>query len=296
MVRGQRWVLQTYLRLRDAGLDVELVGDVPRRGVLVFHACEKNVLRVRMPRGSRVFLVGIRADARPLTIADLEVLQNGRFANSPRRRYLPYWPQPGLLPRSPERGTRVERVAFKGWTDNLHPDFLNGAWAAELAARGMGWINHSLPFRAADGQATVDWHDYRDVDVVVALRPDPESPHVRKPASKLTNAWQAGVPALLGPEYAYREFRTSDVDYVEIRSVEEALRALDRLRTDPATYEAMVDNGRRRGAAFTVERVIDAWRELLEVVVPELGPRGRRAPYWTRSTLRRVEGFFRERG
>jgi len=288
MVRGQRWVLQTFLRLREAGMDVELVGEVPRSGVLVFHACEKRVLRERLPRGARLTLVGIRADARPITIADVELLQNRRFAYGSRRVFVPYWPQPGLVPRDPRRGARVERIAFKGFEENLHPDFLAPAWSSWLEEHGMRWVLHSTRFRGSSAGVGVDWHDYHDVDVVVALRPDPESPQHRKPASKLCNAWQAGVPALLGPEHAYRELRRSELDYTEIRSSEDAKRALERLRAEPQLHQAIVANGRRRGEALTVERIVEAWRELLEVVVPSLGPPGRRPPYWLRSATRRI--------
>jgi hypothetical protein len=289
MVRGQRWVLQTFLRLRGAGLDVELVDEVPRSGVLVFHGGEKLILRKRLPRRAQLTLVGIRGDKRPITIADVEVVQNHRFAAGARRVFVPYWPQPGLITRDPRRGARVEGIAFKGFDENLHPDFRAPAWSTWLEAHGMHWLHHSTLYRGSSGAGTVDWQDYRGVDAVVALRPEPESPQHRKPASKLCNAWLAGVPALLGPEHAYRELRRSELDYIEIRSSEDARRALERLRSDPGLYRAMVENGRQRGKAFTVERVVEAWRELLEVTVPGLGPPGRRLPYWLRSATRRVD-------
>lgn len=47
------------------------------------------------------------------------------------------------------------------------------------------------------------WHDYREIDVVVALRPKSTKKHFCKPATRLYNAWIAGVPAILPNESAY---------------------------------------------------------------------------------------------
>jgi hypothetical protein len=47
------------------------------------------------------------------------------------------------------------------------------------------------------------WHDYSTDDLVLAVRDLTEKDALVKPASKLVNAWIAGVPALLGPEPAF---------------------------------------------------------------------------------------------
>lgn len=65
-----------------------------------------------------------------------------------------------------------------------------------------------------------EWHDYQHVDAVLAIRDCPPVVLATKPASKLINAWKAGVPALLGPEPAYRELRTSPLDFLEAASAE----------------------------------------------------------------------------
>ena len=70
-----------------------------------------------------------------------------------------------------------------------------------------------------------------------------------KPASKLVNAWAAGVPAMLGPEPAYRELRSSPLDFLETPAAEAVLDAIDRLRGEPGLYAAMAENGLRRAAS-----------------------------------------------
>ena len=52
---------------------------------------------------------------------------------------------------------------------------------------------------------------------------------------------------------------------------------------------------RLREVGMDVERIVEAWRELLEVVVPSLGPPGRRPPYWLRSATRRIGALVHAR-
>jgi hypothetical protein len=89
-----------------------------------------------------------------------------------------------------------------------------------------------------------------------------------KPASKLTNAWAAGVPAILSPELPYRELRRSSLDYLEARSGAEALEAIDRLVSDPALYSAMVANGLERAREFHSDCLTGRWAEALWQTVP----------------------------
>ncbi len=276
MRRGQRWVLQTYLRLRQAGYPVRLTGRPPDEGTLVYHRKHQKALKKQLNGHYDVTLLGIRGDRKECYLAHFEVVQNGRWADERQRFYIPYWPQPGLLPRDPSRGTSMRRITFKGFDLNLHPYFFSDEWRAWLEDHDMEWVHHSIPHGPSESQGVgVDWHDYREIDAVLALRPPPKKPHGRrghteKPASKLLNAWHAGVPAILGPEYAYRELRQSEVDYLEISTPEEARAAVLRLRHEPDLYHAMAENGRRRAVEFGAERILTQWSELLFRRVPHL--------------------------
>jgi hypothetical protein len=271
---GERaWVLQTYLRLARAGFPVRLAGTPPGAGIVVFHAKHEGELRRQRRRLGDVVLVGIRADNREPLIADFEVVQNGCFADGRRSFYIPFWPQPGLLPRDPSRGAGIRRIAFKGFEQNLHPDFRSPGWRELLAARGIEWEVDAVPFAgAATDRFGTDWPDFREVDLVLAVRPPDRRLWTSKPATKLFNAWLAGVPALLGPEYAYRELRRSELDYLEVGSLAEAKAAVLRLLERPDLYRAMVDNGRTRGVEFTVEATLRRWVDLLTVQIPALVP------------------------
>jgi hypothetical protein len=291
LVRGEHaWTLQTYLRLRRAGYPVEISGDPIPGGILVFHAKHEDAL-LRNARGlGATVLVGIRADNREPPSADFQVVQNHVFAHPHERFYVPLWPQPGLLPRDPGRAARIERVAFKGFEGNLDGDFLRPRFRDLLAARGIEWSYDAVDFRDAGRHAALDWHDFRSVDLVLAVRPSSVAGHASKPATKLTNAWLAGVPALLGPEPAYRELRRSDLDYVEVRSHDEAIRAVDRLLESPDLYRAMVERGRERAPAFTAGAIVPLWAELLFERIPALANERslRSVPLRARALLRRV--------
>ncbi|MCE3283962.1 MAG: hypothetical protein K0R70_218 [Steroidobacteraceae bacterium] len=274
-----RWVVQPYARLRARGWDVTLGSDVPSAGLVVYHKethCE--VLR-RVPRGGHPVLIACRADFRSADEADFEVVQNGCHADSVRVFFVPFWPQPGLIPRDPARGHTVENVAFKGHIGNLTPELRGPEFQQFLERHGMRFMLDTLGERDASVPVPAAWHDYSAVDVVLALRPAGNREHTHKPATKLYNAWLAGVPAILSPDYAFRELRRQALDYIEVDSVADACQALLRLRNDPQLYAAMVANGLERGRDFSASAITDRWEKLLFETLPPLVAQ---RPQWQR--------------
>ena len=294
-VRGEHiWTVQTFLRLLRAGLPVSLADRAAADGLVVFHVKERRALLRTVPRGADLLLVGIRADNRESGLGDIEVVQNGRFADGRRRIFIPHWPQPGLVPRDPSRGDVLRTAAFKGFAGNLAEPFRSAAWREFLGRRGIEWVFDAPEFEH-DGshEAPVAWWDYSGVDLVVAVREAEPRGHTAKPAAKLCNAWQAGVPALLGPEYAFRELRRSNLDYLEVASLAEAEAAVARLQEEPGLFRAMVENGRRRAVEFSVPAILERWRALLFDELPAFAgtPRGwllRRWPARLKIPLRRL--------
>jgi hypothetical protein len=121
------------------------------------------------------------------------------------------------------------------------------------------------------------WHDFSDLDVVLAVRRfqpenDPTWADVQgewKPATKLYNAWQAGVPAILGREPGFQAERCTPLDYLEVDSLEQTLAALEQLKQDVTLRQEMVRNGKLRARDTVPEVRVRQWREfLLEVAVP----------------------------
>ena len=254
------WIVQSYLRLReplrDAGMTPTISDHFLPGCVNIAHRDSLNRLTVPYHRS---YIVGIRADRPPLAACQWEVEQNELESGRPRARYLPPWPQPGLIPRDATRGTRIERIAYFGRTSAAPAWFYDHAFHDALGRLGVA-------FEIRDDQ----WFDYADVDLVLAHRIEAATMLQHKPASKLINAWLAGTPALLADEPAFAQLKRSALDYIAIETPQDVIAAVDRLRASPAEYLAMVDNGRCRGAVFSVQATKLRWtRFLLDEVVPD---------------------------
>jgi hypothetical protein len=248
------WIVQTYLQLKRRGHDVRIVSDFVRGAICVVHFAQLRIRDLTFD----CYVVAVRADRPPVWICEERIVQNPEIAPGPRDHYVPYWPQPGLVPRDPARGCAVRRVGFAGRRRNLAERFR--APEFEAALNGLG-----LEFVLREER----WWDYSDLDVVLAVRDGRPEFLATKPASKLVNSWLAGCPALLGPEPAFAALRRSPLDYVEVSTPERALAELRRLRDDPGVFRAMVENGRTRGREFDAEHVVRRWEQLLAGPVAE---------------------------
>jgi hypothetical protein len=247
------WIAQTYLLLKEplrvAGVEARFGDRFPPRGLCIAHRDDLN----KFTSGAqRAFVVAVRADRPPVCIGERVIVQNNVAPDTPRQRFLPLWPQPGLLPRDPNRGDRLGTMAYFGREGALPSWFRETRFVDALAQCGVRFeIRHDA------------WHDYRDVDLALAYRLESRSMLRVKPATKLANAWLAGVPALMGDEPAYRALRQSELDYVPVASADDVIAAVRALESDRARYRAMVDNGFRRGREFSVDATATRWLDFL---------------------------------
>lgn len=262
------WIGQTYLRLKRAGHPVMLSAVVPASGIVVAHADHVPALLCMRSWSAALTIVAARADRPSQPYADVEVVQNAGSAIGDKVFHIQHWPQPGLVARDPARGDAVRTVGFKGTVGEMAPEFGSRAWAEGLQQRGIEWRCDAVEWGGNAATYQTSWNDYRDTDVVVAMRKDLSHLHTKKPASKLINAWLAGVPAILGPEQAYRELRRSELDYIEVASASEAAMALARLESDPALYRAMVENARVRASQVGADACTRVWARLLFETIP----------------------------
>jgi hypothetical protein len=199
----------------------------------------------------------VRADRPEVFVSDHVIVQNGIGAHEGDH-FVPLWPQPGLVPRLRSRGERVMRMAYAGRTGASPDWFFADAFHHALRKRGVVFDIRERK-----------WNDYRDVDLAIAARVAAAGMLAVKPATKLYNAWLAGVPMLAAPEPAYRELRRSPLDFIEVHSADDVLRAIDRLRADGRLYRAMVDNGRERARDFGVDAIRTRWLTLIDrTIVP----------------------------
>jgi hypothetical protein len=254
------WIVQTYLRLRDPLRRADIlptIGDALVPGCI--NIAHRDSLNRLLTPYHRSYVVGIRADRPPLHSCNWEIAQNDLAPKRSRMRYLPLWPQPGLITRDAARGSRIERIAYFGRTSSAPAWFYDGAFAGELSRLGV-------TFEIRDEQ----WFDYGQVDLVLAHRIEAATMLRHKPASKLVNAWLAGTPALLADEPAFARLKRSELDYIAIETSRDVVAAVRELRKLPALYLAMVENGLGRGAAYSVHATKERWlRFILDDVVAD---------------------------
>ena len=250
------WVLRTCDQLRRAGLPATLAAEQRADAVNIVYVRDFG----RRARRRDAFAVVPLSDAHYTMLADFRIFQNGLWRAGNKGWTIWHWPQPATMPRDPGRGDRVERLVYKGRLANPDPAFRSETFRARLAELGVELVTDGF-FSGVGGHQ--DWSDYTTADLVLAVRSLTPYDARKKPASKLVNAWFAGVPAILGPEPVFREQRRSAEDFIEVRAPGEALDAVARLRESPELYRVMVRNGRARSAEFTEARLKRMWRDAL---------------------------------
>ncbi len=242
------WTVQTYFELKRRGYNVAYVAHMVPDAICVAHY--DDIWLKELP--FRTFIVASRPDRPAAPLAHIRIVQNKLAVHGPDDFFMPHWTHPGLLPRAVARGHRIEQITYAGVAYNLKSEYRDADFRRRLDELGM-----RLEIRETD------FHDYRNVDVVLAVRPGTLYDINLKPASKLQNAWLAGCPAVLGPESGFQQYRQSDLDYIEVATPDEALAAFQRLKKEPGLFQQMVENGLRRGQDYTHEAIAQRWIDLL---------------------------------
>lgn len=261
---GCVWTLQTYLYLNDYGFPCKLVETMPDEGIVLSH---RDYLENSFQPSAKLLLVCLRADVDRHPYAQLHVVQNPyqsipkRFMTLWESHFIPFWPQPSIIPRDPKRGDTFENIAFFGNEPCLISEFRNQAWDDQVESLGLQFQKKVK---------NDEWHDYFTTDVVLAMRRFGREKSFRdKPASKLYNSWHAGVPAILNYESAFRAERKSDLDYLEATSLEEVISSLKQLRDSKELRLSMVENGLIRAKETQPDVMIARWQSFFtDVAVP----------------------------
>ena len=257
------WTIQTWMQLRERGYRCNLVSTIPDQGIILSHS---DFWDPDLVPSDRQFFVEIKPDRKQsLRHAHFTIVQTPsdplcRDSAEGPVGSVNYWPQPNLIPRDSGRGHSVEHAYYLGNPNNFSPKV--GEVRGELSKLG---IEFKMPPRPL-------WHDYTEADLIIAVRRGgavqsngtTHSYLSTKPANKLTNAWLAGVPAILSPEPSFLGLRESELDFLPASNVEEITSAARRLKEDKDLYLAMVENGRRRGSTHSAKAVADQWIALLD--------------------------------
>jgi hypothetical protein len=259
---------ELYVRLRAAGRSVTLGPAQPDHGVVVVFARSLRPLTAQRALlgglGSKP-LIMIRSDIDPdwrtrLT-PDIEVMPYASAVASPSQTWIPALPQRGMIHRSVERFGCIRTVGFKGNPQNL-PEFMRErAWVQALEAIGLRWLPDA-PQRGDGSDHT--WHDFSGMDVAVCLRAEDVGRRSWKPATKLINAWCAGVIPLVGPEPGYLDLVTPNKDAFLVANESDVIAALRRLVSDPELVQATERAIEQRAKDFATDAVLDQWWALFQ--------------------------------
>ena len=253
------WCYLTYRRLAMSGYGgIGLSNAIDPEAINVVHSGHLNELW----QDRRAFVVSAQADHAQRFGAQFHIVQNRRQAAA-NSVWIHHWPQPGLIARTSPI-TRVRRVAYIGLTYNGNLALDEAAWRARFAAQGF-------EFHAPEMQ---QWHDFSQFDACVAIRSFDRRTYRSKPASKLFNAWHAGVPLIAGHDSAYCQVGHPGEDYLVASSMPEVLDWLLRLDRDGEFRDGLVANGRRRAAEFGNAEIVRLWIAALE------GPIAKRFELW----------------
>jgi hypothetical protein len=268
------WIVQTYMRLKEVGFSCKIVEKIPDQGIVIAH---RIAIPIDAKPSSQSLWVIIKGDQNPHPYAQICIVQNAHEVIAPRwqiqsvreeryllpgyRYYMPHWPQPGIIPRNSARGEKFENIAYFGISYNLAEELRGIKWQQMINKIGLNWCtqkNRDL------------WFDYNYVDAILAVRSfSRDNSYPWKPASKLYNAWNAGVPAILGSESAFQAERKSYLDYIEVTNVTELIEALKRLKNEPKLRQEMIENGWERAKETRPETLTKRWSDFLtDICVP----------------------------
>ena len=258
------WLYQTGTLLQKAGVDAHFFTKMPRlphRGIVVTMSGLLYCYPRRLRFSPSLFVAGIVADAGiPHPTAMIHLIPNKigtRYL--PFAEFIPHWPQPFLIPRDLKRGERFETICFMGDPQNIAPQLCSKEWHLRLEKElGLRFICRNFD----------NWHDFSDVDCVVAIRDFSTRHFYYKPAHKLHNAWLAGVPFIGGRESAFVGDGHPGHDCLIANSAEEVFLYLKRLKEDPIFRSKLVEQGSQSGAAFTREAVLQSWKRLVRETLP----------------------------
>lgn len=256
---AQNMIYQPWFWLQEVGVSCDLVNNLPQEGIVIFISNTFSPHQVFPPQ---LFYVDVLADTRLLPHTHFHLIQNKAKARwTPHSLFVPHWPQPSLIPRDPARGSRLEKISFFGDPDNLAPELQTPEWIGQLR-RELGMF--------LDFKENKQWHDYSDTDVVLAIRDFSKSPHYHKPATKLYNAWLAGVPFIGGRDSAYAVDGRPGIDYLVATSPEQVIHHLRQLKEDVALRQQLVTHGQESVTAFSREATVLQWKQLVEKTLPDL--------------------------
>ncbi|AFZ37031.1 hypothetical protein Sta7437_3533 [Stanieria cyanosphaera PCC 7437] len=256
------WIAQTYFHLKNAGVSCEITNTIDRQGIVI---ADRDTLGDNAQFLTNTMLICAKSDREYHPSAHIHVVHNPQdyqlnYNSVWKPYYIAHWPIPNLIPRNQERKFTVENVAYIGSRSQLAQELKSQYWIESLSSLGCKW----LPIFEVN-----QWNDYTKLDVIVAARSFRNNQYINKGFIKLLNCWHAGVPGILTPESSFVAVRKSELDFLSINSIDEAIAAVRRLKTDSDFYCQMLNNYQKRKQEVTTEKVLSQWIFFFKNIVTE---------------------------
>ena len=242
------WVWPLYCQMKMRGFNVSISYNLESDAINLIHGqIARGLLKASDLRN--YFIVAIRADFRPFLYGQFEIVQNIHSARG-KSVYMPLYPQPGLLSRDENR-REIVNICFAGEIQN---SVQLQEFGSDMESMGCHFIHKNVG----------DWHDMREVDILIGNRSFSKAPHYSKPPTKLFNAWLAGIPFIGGYDSAYEQVGVPGENYLRVSSYQELLKAIRDLKGDPQRYRHLVDAGSKAAVDYTPDRITDRWLVFFE--------------------------------
>lgn len=245
------WIINTYIMLSKTSIPIDLVDNFEDPGIYVCHYDDLPKKGYPITH----FFIAVRADRDRAFLCDMEIVQSPSSIEHRNAHYVPHWTQPNLKSRDVRRGTSIYSLGYFGESKNLAVRFQSASFRDALSSLGVTLKIHENPD---------SWSDYSDIDLVLAVRDGSDYFLASKPATKLFNAWLAGVPIITGAEPAYSYYWLSPLDFICTGNVDEVLEAISDLKNNPDRYQKMIANGFERAREIDRKATTRHWISIVQ--------------------------------
>jgi hypothetical protein len=257
---ASNWIIQSFLILRPhltaCGFDVRIGERFVPGEICVCHRDDLN----RLSGAWKSFVICARADRPAPAVADIVISQNDLVVNrSLNTFFIPHWPQPGLIPRNRARGTMIETAAYFGHDWSI-PEWMKseGQLSESLGLFGLKYQLHNKV-----------WNDYGQVDIALAFRDEADIVLEQKPATKVTNAWLAGVIPIVYPEPEYARIVNHGVNGFLASTFQESVDWIKLLVREPEYVRAIQNAASDAAASYSRQYVTKQWMDFfIEEAIP----------------------------
>lgn len=210
-------------------------------------------------------MTAIRGDIplsfRPHIPGMVEVMPNQTSVTQEKQIWLPLLPQRGLIARDPTRRGKIKSLGLMANRFNVPASLLDPSFEERLAAIGVSWQPTLKDRRMSTAPK---WHDFEQLDAILCTRSDPLTEGaLRKPATKLINAWVAGAIPLINAEPGYLEIARLGVDAILIDAPDRVVEILTRLTSDPRMLQRLEDGVAERAVEFRKTKILQQWADFV---------------------------------